>query len=181
MQLKSFLSAAITVLWDFIGLEKIATICNFKSKAQHEMLKKAKDHHISADFLIICLQTLAKEICHEFCIEWKKENTCIPTYKDLKTYFKPGSTWIFDVNLARIFTIVNGPLLSTFMLRVGTRCSNAALYYGAMSECLSLLYHNKNSNYGVHCMTHTMRAKWSLEGIGRRPESHIRSAKGGSI
>ena len=57
---KNILSAAITVFWDLIGLEKIAAVCNFKSKAQHEMLKKAKDHHISADFLIICLQTLAK-------------------------------------------------------------------------------------------------------------------------
>ena len=57
---KNILSAAITVFWDLIGLEKIAAVCNFRSKAQHEMLRKAKDHHISADFLIICLQTLAK-------------------------------------------------------------------------------------------------------------------------
>ena len=57
---KNVLGASITVLWDLIGFEKIAAICNFKSKAQQEMLKKIKDHHISADFLIISLQTLAR-------------------------------------------------------------------------------------------------------------------------
>ena len=144
---KNILSAAITVFWNLIGFEKFAAICNFKSKAQQEMLKKVKDHHISADFLIICLQTLAREICNEFCKEWKKNNTRMPKFKDLKHYFKSGSKWLINVNLARMFTIVNGPLLSTFLLRVGVRCSNAALYYGAISECLSLLYHNKHSNY----------------------------------
>jgi hypothetical protein len=29
-------------LWNLIGFEKIAAICNFKSKAQHEMLKKSE-------------------------------------------------------------------------------------------------------------------------------------------
>ena len=144
---KTILSAAISVLWDLIGFQKIAAVCNFKSKAQQEMLKKVKDHHISADFLIICLQTLSKEICYEFCKEWRKTNSHIPIFKDLKQYFKAGSTWISNVNLARMFSVVNGPLLSTFLLRVGVRCSNGPLYYGAMSECLSLLYHNKNSNY----------------------------------
>ena len=38
-------------------------------------------------------------------------------------------------------------MLSTFMLRVGIRCSNAKLYYGAMEVCMSLLYRNKNNNY----------------------------------
>ena len=144
---KTILSAAISVLWDLIGFQKIAAVCNFKSKAQQEMLKKVKDHHISADFLIICLQTVSKEICYEFCKEWRKTNSHIPIFKDLKQYFKAGSTWISNVNLARMFSVVNGPLLSTFLLRVGVRCSNGPLYYGAMSECLSLLYHNKNSNY----------------------------------
>ena len=51
------------------------------------------------------------------------------------------------MNLARIFAFVNGPLLSTFLLRVGVRCNNGLLYHGAMSDCLSVLYHNKNSNY----------------------------------
>ena len=55
--------------------------------------------------------------------------------------------WILNVNLARIFALVNGPLLSTFLLRVDVRCNNGLLYHGAMSDCLSLLYHNKNSNY----------------------------------
>ena len=45
---KSILGAAITVLWNLIGFEKIAAICNFKSKAQHDMVKKVKDHHIFA-------------------------------------------------------------------------------------------------------------------------------------
>ena len=50
-------------------------------KAQQEMLKRNKNNHIiSADFLIICLQTLAREICNKFCKEWKKNNT----RKDLK-------------------------------------------------------------------------------------------------
>ena len=143
---KNILSAAITVLWDLIGLEKIAAICNFKSKAQHDMLKKVKDHHISADFLIICLQTLAKEICFEFLKEWCKNNEHIPTVKDLKAFFSPGSKCV-NVNLANIFFLVNGPMLSTFLLRVGVRCNNGPLYYGAMSDCLSLLFHNKSSNY----------------------------------
>ena len=91
---KSILGAAITVLWNLIGFEKIAAICNFKSKAQQDMLKKVKDHHISADFLIICLQTIAKEISFEFCKEWIKHHDHIPTYKDLKEYFSPGSKWI---------------------------------------------------------------------------------------
>ena len=143
---KNILSAAITVLWDLIGLEKIAATCNFKSKAQHDMLKKVKDHHISADFLIICLQTLAKEICFEFLKEWCKINDHIPTYKDLKAFFSQGSKCV-NVNLARIFFLVNGPMLSTFLLRVGVRCNNGLLYYGAMSDCLSLLFHNKSSNY----------------------------------
>ena len=144
---KNILSATITVLWNLIGLENIAATCNFKSKAQHELLKKVKDHHISADFLIICLQTLAKEISFEFCKEWIKHNSNIPTYQNLKEYFVPQSKWILNVNLARIFPLVNGPLLSTFLLRVGARCHNGPLYYGAISDCLSVLYHNKNSNY----------------------------------
>ena len=144
---KSILGAAITVLWNLIGFEKIAAICNFKSKAQHDMLKKVKDHHISADFLIICLQTIAKEISFEFCKEWIKYYSHIPTYRDLKVYFSPGTKWITNVNLARMFSLVNGPLLSKFLPRVGVRCNNGRLYYGAMSECLGLLYHNKNSNY----------------------------------
>ena len=36
---KNILSAAISVLWDLIGLEKIAAACNFKSIAQQELLK----------------------------------------------------------------------------------------------------------------------------------------------
>ena len=88
---KNILSAAITVLWDLIGFEKIAATCDFKSKAQHDLLKKVKDHHISADFLIICLQTLAKEICFEFLKEWCKTNEHIPTFKDLKAFFSPDS------------------------------------------------------------------------------------------
>ena len=111
------------------------------------MLKKVKDHHISADFLIIWLQPIAKEISLEFCKEWIKYYSHIPTYRDLKEYFSPGTKWFTNVNLSRMFSLVNGPLLSTFLLRVGVRCNNGLLYYGAMSECLGLLYHNKNSNY----------------------------------
>ena len=144
---KNVLSAAISVLWNLIGFEKIAAVCNFKSKAQHDFLKKVKDHHIAADFLIICLQTLSREIVFEFGKEWKKTHSTIPTFSDLRKYFTPGSKWIKNVNLARIFSLVNGPLLSTFMLRTGVRCSNAELYYGAIQDCLSLLYHNKHSNY----------------------------------
>ena len=54
-------------------------MCNFKSKAQQDLLKKVKDHHVLADFLIIRLQTLAKEICFEFCKEWSKHYSHIPT------------------------------------------------------------------------------------------------------
>ena len=52
---KKLVSATLRVLWEIIGIEKIAAICNFKSKAQQDFLKKVKDHHISVDFLIICL------------------------------------------------------------------------------------------------------------------------------
>jgi hypothetical protein len=92
-------------------------ICNFKSKAQHEMLKKVKDHHISADFFIICLQTIAKEIIFEFCKQWIKYYSHILTYRDLKEYFSPGTKRITTVNLARMFSLVKGPLLSIFPLR----------------------------------------------------------------
>ena len=137
---KNILSAAISVLWDLIGFEKIAAV-------QHDFLKKVKDHHIAADFLIICLQTLAREIVFEFGKEWQKMHSTIPTFSDLRKYFTPSSKWIKNVNLARMFSLVNGPLLSTFMLRTGVRCSNAELYYGAIQDCLSLLYHNKHGNY----------------------------------
>ena len=70
---KNLLSACLTVMWDLIGFEKIASVCNFKSQAQHTFLKKVNDHHISADFLMICLQTLAKEIASDFCEEWRKK------------------------------------------------------------------------------------------------------------
>ena len=73
------------------------------------MLKKVKDHHISADFLIICLQTIAKEISFEFCKEWIKYYSHIPTYRDLKEYFAPGTKWISNANLPRMFSLVNGP------------------------------------------------------------------------
>ena len=86
---KNMLGAAITVLWDLIGFEKIAAMCNFKSKAQQDFLKKVKDHHIAADFLIICLQTLARELIFEFSMEWEKQYSSIPTFSDLKKYFKP--------------------------------------------------------------------------------------------
>ena len=43
--------------------------------------------------------------------------------------------------------LVNGPFLGTFVLRVGVRSGNGLLYYEAMSDCMSLLFHNKNSNY----------------------------------
>ena len=91
------------MLWDLIGFEKIAAICNFKSKAQHDLLKKVKGHHIAADFLIICLQTLAKEICFQFCREWSKQHSHVPTYKDLRKYFTPGSKCnMKNANLVRI-------------------------------------------------------------------------------
>ena len=95
---KNILSTAISVLWDLIGLEKIAAVCNFKSKAQQELLKKVKDHHIAADFLIITLQTLAREILFEFGKEWNKTETRKPTFSDLQKYFTPGSKWIKNVN-----------------------------------------------------------------------------------
>ena len=144
---KNLLGATLSVLWDLIGFDKIASVCNFKSRAQHEFLKKVKDHHISADFLIICLQTFAKEIIYEFSVEWKKTSDKVPTYSDLLSFYSPGKNWIRNVNLARIFSHVNGPLLSMFMLRTGVRCSNGPLYYGAIQDCLSVLYHNKNNNY----------------------------------
>ena len=50
---KNILSATITVLWNLIGLQNIAATYNFISKAQHELLKKVKDHHIAAASLII--------------------------------------------------------------------------------------------------------------------------------
>ena len=56
---KNVLGASISVLWDLIGFGKKTAICNFKSKSQQEMLKRVKNHHISADFLITSLQTLA--------------------------------------------------------------------------------------------------------------------------
>ena len=59
----------------------------------------------------------------------------------MKNYLKPGSKSIKNVNL------VNGPFLNTFMIRVGVRSGNGLLYYGAMSDCMSLLFNNKNSNY----------------------------------
>ena len=80
-------------------------------------------------------------------MEWEKQYSSIPTFSDLKKYFKPELKLIKNVNLARMFSLVNGPLLSTFMLHTGVRCGNAQLYYGAIQDCLSLLYHNKNSNY----------------------------------
>ena len=144
---KNLLGATLSVLWDLIGLDKIANVCNFKSKAQHEFLKKVKDHHISADFLIICLQTIAREVIYEFSIEWKKTSNNIPSYSDLFSFHSPGNGWIKNVNLARMFSLVNGPLLSMFMLRTGVRCANGPLYYGAIQDCFSLLYHNKNNNY----------------------------------
>ena len=134
---KNLLSACLTVMWDLIGFEKIASVCNFKSQAQHTFLKKVKEHHISADFLIICLQTLAKEIASDFCKEWRKTNRDIPIYNDLLTYFSPKNKSISNVNLARIFPLVNGPLLSTFMLRVEVRCCNGELFYGAKQDTLS--------------------------------------------
>ena len=113
-----------------MDLKKIAAICNFKSKAQHDLLKKVKGHHIAADFLIICLQTLATEICFQFCKEWSKQHSHVPTYKDLRKYFTPGSKCnMKNVNLVRIFSLVDGPLLSTFLLRVGVRCNDGPLYH----------------------------------------------------
>ena len=131
---KNLLSACITVMWNLIDFEKIASVCNFKSQAQHTFLKKVKDHHISADFLIICLQTLAKEIASDFCKEWRTTNNDIAIYNDLLAYFSPKNKSISNVNLARIFPLVNGPLLSTFMLRVEVRCCNGELFYGA--DCI---------------------------------------------
>ena len=51
------------------------------------------------------------------------------------------------MNLARIFPVVNGPLLSTLMLGIGVRCCNGEIYYGAIQDTLSLMCHNKNTNY----------------------------------
>ena len=143
---KNILSAAISVLWDLIGLEKIAAVCNFKSKAQQELLKKFKDHHIAADFLIITLQTLAREILFEFGKEWNKTETRKPTFSDLQKYFTPGSKWIKNMNLARMFSLVNGPLISTFMLIAGVRCSNAELCKNA-----SVCYTTKNTAIISRC------------------------------
>ena len=42
-------------------------------------------------------------------------------------------------------------IVSTLLLRVGVRCNNCSLYHGAMSDCLSVLYHIKNSNY-IHML-----------------------------
>ena len=79
--------------YSVVGFEKIASICNFKSKAQQDLFKKVKDHHKVADFLLICLQTLAKGICFQFWKEWSKHNSHIPNYQDLEKYFSLGTKW----------------------------------------------------------------------------------------
>ena len=64
----------------------------------------------------------------------------------LHTFEGGGPTNRF-LGKCRMFSLVNGPLLSMFMLRTGVRCANGPLYYGAIQDCFSLLYHNKNNNY----------------------------------
>ena len=77
----------------WLDLKKITAICNFKSKAQQDLFKKVKDHHKVADFLLICLQPLAKGICFQFWKEWSKHNSHIPNYQDLEKYFSLGTKW----------------------------------------------------------------------------------------
>ena len=47
--------------------------------------------------------------------------------------------------------IVNGPLLSTFLLRCAVRTGNGKLYYAAMQDAMKIFYLNKNPNYIKIC------------------------------
>ena len=108
------------------------------------------DHHKGWDFLYIILLTLAKEISFEFVKCWKMMTSKKPKYSDLTQWFLIARTSeITNINLVRLFNLVNGPLLSMYFLRCGVRCANPQLFYAAYEKASLTLFLNKNLNYQI--------------------------------
>ena len=145
---KLLMESVTKLMWHMIGLGKFATWCDFGSDKAQMFLMNFSDHHKGADFILIILRTIAKEIAFEFLKVWKVRKNKVPKYKDLVTFLNNNSE-VRNINLIRFFQLVNGPLLSVFFLRCGVRCANGPLYYAAYERCSLWTFLNKNSNYQI--------------------------------
>ena len=81
---------------------------------------------------------------------WKIENeTKAPVYADLVKFME--SSLVQNVNLLRHFEIVDGPLMSLFLMRAGMpacmRTGNGQLYYSGLEYASLFTFANGHKNY----------------------------------
>ena len=76
---------------------------------------------------------------------WKVEHlNKVPEFSDLTTWLE--SSLVQNPNIIRLFDILDGPLLSIFILRAVIRTGNGELYYSALEVSLFTFF-NGNVNY----------------------------------
>lgn len=143
---KLIMEACTKLFWNLIGLKGFAQWCDFKTEKAALFLLNFSDHHKGWDFLYIILMSLAKEIAFEFVKVWRITKSILPKYNDLVNWLlKSGE--VKNINLVRIFSYVNGPLLATLFLRCAVRTCNAEMYYAALDKSSLVCFLNNNINY----------------------------------
>ena len=117
------MTTTVQIIWNLIGLDEFSKWCDYMGEGQKQYLYNCGDHHKTADFIIIVLQTLAREMCFQFMTIWKVEHlNKVPEFSDLNTWLE--SSLVQNPNIIRLFDILDGPLLSIFLLRAGVRTGN---------------------------------------------------------
>ena len=140
------MTALVQVFWDLLGLDQFSKWCDYSAEGQKKYLFNCADHHKTSDFVTIIHQTLCREIAAEFMKVWKIENeTKAPVYADLVKFME--SSLVQNVNLLRHFEIVDGPLMSLFLMRAGMRTGNGQLYYSGLEYASLFTFANGHKNY----------------------------------
>ena len=63
---KNLMTTTVQIIWNLIGLDEFSKWCDYMGEGQKQYLYNCGDHHKTADFIIIVLQTLAREMCFQF-------------------------------------------------------------------------------------------------------------------
>ena len=87
---------------------------------------------------------LRRILCYQFLSSAMSHTDSPPTYHDLFAWL--NFEQVRNPNVIHPF-LVNGPLLTAFLLRAGIRCGNDELYYSAYEYVSLLTFINNNTNY----------------------------------
>ena len=117
-------------------------------------------------------------LCYQFLSSATSHTDSPPTYHDLYTWL--NSEQVRNPKCYSHFFLVNGPLLTAFLLRAGIRCGNGELYYSAYEYVSLLTFINNNTNYQLlYLFEHYTLAvapdiikKFILENVSHQVKTH---------